>query len=302
MDPQRKYVEQMAFDRSLEMSSRFHSPHSVDNWRHTRMLDMAAPVYRMHPHARWMTVGDGRFGSDAAYLMQQGLSATASSLTDERLKRAHELGFIEKYRVENAEKMLLPDNAVDFVLCKESYQHFPRPPMALYEMLRIARSGVVLIEPTHSPRLLNWFRNIVKRLLRGDTQHEFGPSGNYLYRINIKEFRKLLLAMDGHAFAYKGFNDFYIPKFSGSRADTWNAGNFFTRLGLFVQNVLARLHLMGHGLACVVVFSSPPREEQLAALKKDGFTVDRLPKNPYAAAPRASNVLLMIAASAWLAE
>lgn len=282
LDPHNKYLEQTVFDRSLERSSRFDNPDSIDNWRHTRMLDTAAPIYDISPQSRWLTVGDGRFGSDAAYLLQRGLSAIATSLTDEQLKQAHDQGLIREYQAENAEKLTLSDNAVDFVLCKESYHHFPRPPVALYEMLRVARCGVILIEPVDNPKILNAFRNLVKRVLRGDVQHEFEPSGNYLYRTSTKEIRKLLLAMGGEVFAYKGFNDFYIPTLSDYRSDAWNVGSIFTRLGVFVQDVLARLHLMGYGLACIVVFSSRPQDDLLAALEKQGFTVERLPKNPYA--------------------
>ena len=39
------------------------------------------------------------------------------------------------------------DGACDFVLCKPAYHHSARPPEALYETLRLARMGVVLIEP-----------------------------------------------------------------------------------------------------------------------------------------------------------
>ena len=245
------------------------------------MLDMAAPIYRMYPQSRWLTVGDGRFGSDAAYLLQRGISAIATSLTDEQLRQAHARGFIAEYRAENAEKLSLPEKAVDFVLCKESYHHFPRPPMALYEMLRVARQAAVLIEPVDNPGILNWVRNLAKKVLRGDTQHEFEPSGNYLYRTSMRELRKLLLAMGGEAFAYKGFNDFYLPRLSLYRADTLNVGSIVTQLGVFVQNLLSRLGVMGCGLACIVVFAGSPSEEVLSSLRQEGFTIQRLPKNPY---------------------
>lgn len=54
-------------------------------------------------------------------------------------------------RVENAEKLSSPNETLDFVLCKESYHHFTRPMLALYEMLRVATKAVVLIEPNESP-------------------------------------------------------------------------------------------------------------------------------------------------------
>lgn len=44
-------------------------------------------------------------------------------------------------------KPCLQDDAFDYVLCKDSYHHMPRPMIALYQMLRVARRAVVLIEP-----------------------------------------------------------------------------------------------------------------------------------------------------------
>ena len=248
------------------------------------MLDVASPIYECNPNSRWMTVGDGRYGSDAAYLLGRGLSAIATSLTGDLLSRAHDLGFIEEFRAENAEKLSMGDKVFDFVLCKESYHHFPRPPVALYEMIRVAKCGVVLIEPVDNPRILNWFRTFVKKVLRGDPSYEFEPSGNFLYRTSMLELRKLLMAMDGDAFAYKGFNDFFVASLSNYKASGFNLGNIVTRLGIAVQDFLARIHLMGYGLACIVVFNATPANSLLDVLRANGFSVERLPKNPYAGA------------------
>ncbi|WP_158308790.1 methyltransferase domain-containing protein [Desulfocurvibacter africanus] len=55
--------------------------------------------------------------------------------------------FIPEYSVENAEKLSFANGSYDYLLCKEAFHHFPRPMIALYEMLRVARKGIVLIEP-----------------------------------------------------------------------------------------------------------------------------------------------------------
>jgi ubiquinone/menaquinone biosynthesis C-methylase UbiE len=276
-----KYQQQATLDKQFGVPSSYDRIESIDNWRHTRMRDMAAPLFDFYPNSRWMTVGDGRYGSDAAYLLQHQVTAVASSLTDDLLKQASDRGYIKEFRAENAEKLSAPDDSFDFVLCKESYHHFPRPPVALYEMLRVARCGVVLIEPLDSPRLLNWLRNVIKRVLRGTTQHEYEPSGNYLYRVSIRELRKILLAMDGSAIAHKGFNDFFVASLSNYRARGFNFGNVITRLGVKSQNVLAKCQLMGYGLASVVVFKCAPVPGVLEGLRAAGFTVEQLPKNPY---------------------
>ena len=275
------YRQQSNSEHSMGLPSRFTRPDSIDNWRHTRMLDLTAPLWKAAPASRWMTVGDGRYGSDAAYLHARGVQVTATSLTVERLRHAHEQGFIGEFRAENAERISLAENAVDFVLCKEAYHHFPRPPVALYEMLRVARQAVVLIEPLDNPRILNGLKSLAKRLLRGTGDIDFEPSGNYLYRLNLRELAKLLSAINMEAIAYKGINDFFHERFSQADANAISSASLVTRLGIRVQDALARARLLGFGLACVVVFKGNPDPASLRRLEDAGFHIVRLPRNPY---------------------
>ena len=276
------YSRQAADEAKMDWPSRYGAPHSIDNWRHSRMLACTHPLTEALPQSVWMTLGDGRYGSDAAYLKEQGVYATATSLTDEKLRVAHEQGFIDAYRIENAECISLDDNAVDFVLCKEAYHHFPRPPIALYEMLRVARVGAVLIEPLDDIRVLSVVRTMAKKLLRGDIEMNFETSGNFLYRLNIRELGKLHTAMGGKVMAFKGINDFYHGRLSQCVANQWNAGTLLTKTGIAVQDALARMRLMGFGLGCVVVFKGQPESKLLERLARSGFKVIELPKNPYA--------------------
>ena len=205
----------------------------------------------------------------------------ASSLTDERLKYAYEKGYIKRYRAENAERLSLDDNEVDFVLCKESFHHFPKPPIALYEMLRVTRRGVMLIEPMDNPKLLDSMKTLIKKVIRGDTEMQFEPSGNFIYRIQIRELEKLMTAMGGKVIAVKRFNDFYLPRLAKARANTWSLGAIVTRLGVRVQDILCSLGLLGYGLCGAIAFKGVPDPGVLAALRADGFQVLDLPKNPY---------------------
>jgi len=280
---QESYRLQAISEEGMELPSRFTAPASIDNWRHTRMLDSTAPLTATYPDGTWITVGDGRYGSDAAYLHDHGVAVTATTLTDERLRVAFERGFIPAYRAENAERMSFADESADFVLCKESYHHFPRPPVALYEMLRVARRGVVLIEPLDDPRLLDNLKRLVKRLVRGDTELQFEPSGNFLYRLNIHEMEKLMTAMGGLCIAFKGINDFYHPRFAASDSTRLNLGTVATRLGIGLQNALSACGLLGSGLACVVVFRGEPEARCENALRRAGFRIIHLPRNPYVA-------------------
>jgi len=275
------YNQHVAWEANLQLPSRYTAPNSVDNWRHTRMLDSALPLIAAYGDSNWITVGDGGFGSDASYLHSKGVKVTATSLTDRTLRVAFERGFIPGFRAENAEKISYDDESVDFVLCKEAYHHFPRPPVALYEMLRVAKQGVVLIEPVDNPSPLGALKTLAKRMIRGDGDVQFEPSGNFIYRINLREMEKLMTAMGLKSMAFKGINDFYHPRFGGHDAQTWNMGSGVTRFGIGVQNALCSLGLLGYGLGCVIVFRAEPTEACRKALASDGFKLVDLPRNPF---------------------
>jgi SAM-dependent methyltransferase len=277
------YRRQAEHGRELELPSRFSAPESVDNWRHTRMLAHARPLVDATPGSRWLTVGDGNFGSDAAYLSSLGARAIASSLVTDTLRMAAAKGYISEFREENAERISLDSDSVDFVLCKEAYHHFPRPPIALYEMLRVARVGVLLIEPVEGDRMLDGLKQIVKKLLRGDTETRFEPSGNFIYRLDIRETAKRMTALGESHIAYRRFDDFYLPGLGRDRAEGWTRGHALTRLGIGVQNLLSGLGLMAWGLAAVVLLKGRPSLQVLNALQQGGFAVEALPVNPYAA-------------------
>ena len=275
------YLRQAESEQQMELPSRYTQPASIDNWRHTRMLELTRPIWQALPDSQWMTVGDGRYGSDAAYLHSQGVNVIATSLTDDCLQYAFESRHIPAFQAENAERISLTDAAVDFVLCKEAYHHFPRPPIALYEMLRVVRVAVLLIEPLDNPKFLDGFKSVIKRVIRGDREQQFEPSGNFLYRLNIRELGKLMTAMGGETLAFKGINDFYHGRLSGYAADGVNPGALITRFGVMVQNVLSKLGLLGYGLGCVVVFKGEPSTDIRRALSAAGFAIVELPCNPY---------------------
>lgn len=278
---EQSYLRQAESEQRMELPSRYTCPDSIDNWRHTRMLDLCLPIWQSFPGRQWITVGDGRYGSDAAYLHSHGVRVIATSLTDDRLKFAHEQGYIPAFQAENAESISLQDNAVDFVLCKEAYHHFPRPPLALYEMLRVARIAVVLIEPLDNPKLLDGLKRLLKRVIRGDRELQFEPSGNYLYRLNINELGKLMTALGGEDMAFKCINDFFHARFGSYDARGVNIGSVVTRMGIASQNVLSKMGLLGYGLGCVVIFKRGVGSEGLASLHRAGFECIKLPKNPY---------------------
>lgn len=278
---EQQYKLQAQCEETMQLPSSYVDAESIDNWRHHRILELTRPIWQAVPNATWMTVGDGRYGSDAAYLHSHKIQVIATSLTDDRLRKANEMGYINEYRAENAESISLTDSSIDFVLCKAAYHHFPRPTIALYEMLRVARKAVVLIEPLDEPRLLDGAKSLAKRFLRGDREQQFEPSGNYLYRLSIKELAKTMTAMGGHKLSVIRFNDFFHGKYSKYRSNTMNRGMLITKTGILVQDFLSGVGLLGYGLAGVIIYKHTPDEGLMASVTKAGYKTLSLPKNPY---------------------
>lgn len=246
------------------------------------MLESTLPIVKEFPDSKWLTVGDGKFGSDAFFLQTQGIDVVATSISSHTLEMAHSRGFIQKYAAQNAEAFDFPDNSVDFVLCKESLHHFPRPAVGFYEMLRIARKGIILIEPIEgSQKPVTVIKNLAKRALRGNSSDQFEPSGNFIYRISIREAFKMLTALGHSCLAWKGINDFWYPPFAVADAGKSSLGAVGTRLGIGVQDLLARLGLLNYGLAAVICFKDRPAKSLDSRLRQSGFAVVPLPENPY---------------------
>ena len=68
------------------------------------MHQLIDPLLESDPSSRWLTVGDGRYGRDAKYISDKQGKVLATDISEYLLKEAKENGFIEEYKVENAEK------------------------------------------------------------------------------------------------------------------------------------------------------------------------------------------------------
>jgi SAM-dependent methyltransferase len=276
------YEFQSQHEAEYKLPTAYWMPEGVDAWLHRRKLIQVLPLIQNSPDSKWLTIGDGRFGSDAYFLNKMGVHAVASSISDATLKVALERGYIQEYKVENAERMTSSDGEFDYVLCKESYHHFPRPPLAFYEMLRVASKAVILIEPIEGPnRLLDWLRNsVVKKLVRGDQSALFEPSGNFIYRVSIREIEKMMNAINGSIIAVRFFNTFYHPKLA-SQINGFTIGSLLTKLAISIQDLLCHLRLMNYGLATIIAFKTPATPEIQQALRDSGYHLIYLPQNPY---------------------
>jgi ubiquinone/menaquinone biosynthesis C-methylase UbiE len=247
------------------------------------MHQTLTPLIQSYPCASWMTIGDGNYGSNAFFLLQNHADVLATSLNDEPLVLAQEKGFIKDYRREDAEQISATDNSFDFLLCKESYHNFSHPPIGFYEMLRVAKQGIVLIEPQETSRvfLFDHLKILVKKGIRRDKSVFFEPSGNYIFRLNVREVEKMLIPLNYNFIAYKRFNDFYFKHYAEEKFHRFSWATNFFKFGIYFQDILCHLKLLNFGLITLIVFKKSPDEKTLELLKKNGFHIYSLIQNPY---------------------
>lgn len=259
------------------------NPNSINAWHHDRMKKNVMPLLKEYPEATWITIGDGCYGSDAYFLKCNGADVLATNINEHRLRIALEKGFITKFKAENAERISFSDNSFDFVFCKESYHHFPRPPIAFYEMLRIARRAVILIEPYETCRKkgLGYAKDLIKKIMRKQKSTLFEKSGNYIFRINIREIEKMMSSLNYEIIAIKRANSFFHPKLSDAQFATLSFPTLITKLGIAVQNVLCKFKMLDYGLATIIAFKQSPHNNFQLTLRHHGFKIIHLPKNPF---------------------
>jgi len=264
-------------------------PGTINHWRFDRMYKLVEPLLAHAPGAKWLTVGDGRYGLDAQYLIAHGAQALPTDISDTLLIEAKKARLIETFRKENAESLSFADGSFDYVFCKESYHHFPQPMKALYEMLRVARQAVVMIEPNDQTIvpdgvavLSRMLKDIVKRLLgRPIHYHNFETSGNYAYAISRREMEKVALGMGMHVMAIRGINDYYLPGVEFEPIDP--ANRLFRKVARKIArfDFLCKIGISQPGLLAVVLFKQPPTAGLRADLVRQGFRLVDLPRNPY---------------------
>ena len=257
---------------------------TIDAHIHRRLNDLVRPLVIADRSASWLTVGD--FGGDAYYLAMEGATAvTASSISDTQLLAIKSIGYLSgvQIRALNAENMDLPDDAFDYVLCKQAFHHLPRPMIAFYELLRVARRGVLFLEPVDEPkRAFDFLRGVVKRILRGDDANAqlFETVGNFMYRLSTNEIFKAACALQLSAMAVR-----HINVFSWARLSPYDYRRSLARviyeLGCKSQDVLTATKLMSPGFVACFIAKAPLTNTIASELRLSGYRVISIPKNPY---------------------
>lgn len=272
-----------------ELARTWLDENNVASWIHQRMYLVLDPILEYFPGAKWLTIGDGRYGSDAHYLQKKGGDALATDISDILLKEGHQAGYVKAFQKENAENLSFNDQSFDFVLCKESYHHFPRPMIALYEMLRVAKTAVIVIEPQDHYLLhrvgqilfrdaKDFIKNILGKTVNKDN---FEEVGNYCYTISRREIEKVALGINLQTVA---FHDSHVYYLKGVEQEALNPpGKLFKKVKSRIEfyDFLTQCGVLPGGLLTAVIFKQEPDAALVKSLKMRNFDIIELPKNPY---------------------
>ena len=258
---------------------------TADYWRHNRMYQFAT-LFAATGDSTWLIVGDGRFGLDSVALKKRGITKVLpTDIEGSGLARAKEIGLIESYAIENAEKMSFEDGQFDYVMCKEAYHHFPRPFAALYEMLRVADKGVIIVEPN------DYWQSPVGKIafglkwLLGKARHvdqeRYEESGNYVYSVSEREIEKVCLGLDLPHVFIKGLNDVYIKGVEYTKAK-WTSPVFLQmRLMVMLLDFFCALRLFKPTRLLVCIFKKTPADLLRRRFLDAGWKLVDLPRNPH---------------------
>lgn len=112
-------------------------------------------------------------------------------------------------QVEDGEKLSFQDGQFDYSFVAASLHHLPRPVLGLYELLRVSKKGVIVIEPNDS-----WLTRVATAM---GLATEVEPSGNYVYRISKHDVARISKSL---------FSRYHVDRFFASHRIAKNAMEF----------------------------------------------------------------------------
>lgn len=182
-----------------------------DTARHYEMLRHGLVLIEHLQPASLLSIGDN-LGRDAGFFKSAmpDCYCTASDLCTSGITQVATDGFVDAVRDIDVESIPYEDGSIDIVIAKEAFHHWPRPMLGFYEMLRVAKRAVLLIEP-----------NDIRRDSDGNlffpSSHSFVDDyeevGNYKYQISVREVLKAAWSLYLPMCAVIGFNDPYKTPF-----------------------------------------------------------------------------------------
>jgi hypothetical protein len=188
------------------------------------------------------------------------------------------------------EHINLKESSIDYVFCREAFHHFPRAYLGIYEMIRVAKKGVILIEPidilSKMPLLLfikNMLDLINPVLINKIWKNRFSWEivGNYVFKISEREIEKIAMCIGLSCLAFKEINVLLDTK-----EDTLTVPTDYKLLKKLQRQLsflifFSKLRLIPYNTLCSVIFKEMPDNELLNKLKENGYKIIKLPRNPY---------------------
>ena len=254
---------------------------TINRWRYERFYKCLDPLLEAYPESTWLTVGDFYYGTDAQYLKSKGHQAVASDIDDRFLIKGKEIGYIDEFSKENVEALSFEDESFDFVLCKETFHHLPRPYVGLYEMLRVSKIGVVLLEPfernINATLPMIFFEWLLKKI-KGEMNNMYEPSGNYKYSLSKREIEKIALGLNLPYVAFRYLNDYYKD---GLGMETKGKDDKLVnsiKRQIYFRDILWKFKLFPPTFLVSIIFK---KEIQNSFKENSGFKLIKLSRNPY---------------------
>lgn len=278
----KKYFNKYIDDKELEnFSQLWLDENTIDYWRHNRMgFDISEFLINEDINNSVLTIGDGKFGLDSIKLKKKGVkNVHPSDISDVLLKKSKDLSLIKEYHIVNAENIQFEDNSFDYIFCKESIHHCPRPFLALYEMIRVSRKGVFLIEPLEKSYSIRSFIKKSFKIKKNKIIGKFEDSSNFLYMQSLDEYIKLAISLNMPNIAYKKINDHYQygVEFKNKKSVLFIKILFM----IILKNILSLFKVDNENMLIFGFFKNKLDKKNKNCLKNINFSVFDIDPNPY---------------------
>lgn len=278
----KKYFNKYIDDKELEnFSQLWLDENTIDYWRHNRMgFDISEFLINEDVNNSVLTIGDGKFGLDSIKLKKKGVkNVHPSDISEVLLKKSKDLSLIKEYHIVNAENIQFEDNSFDYIFCKESIHHCPRPFLALYEMIRVSRKGVFLIEPLEKSYSIRSFIKKSFKIKKDKIIGKFEDSSNFLYMQSLDEYIKLAISLNMPNIAYKKINDHYQygVEFKNKKSVLFIKIIFM----IILKNILSLFKIDNENMLIFGFFKNKLDKKNKNFLKNINFSVFDIDPNPY---------------------
>jgi ubiquinone/menaquinone biosynthesis C-methylase UbiE len=128
-------------------------------------------------------------GIDLYYLLKhyKNIQLHASDISEKAVAIAMKTFNVDG-SIQNNERLTFEDNTFDYSFVAAALHHLERPHLGLYELLRVSKKGLIVIEPNDS-----WLTRLATNLgLATEFEKE---CKNYVFRYNKRDVQKISKAM-----------------------------------------------------------------------------------------------------------